>query len=106
MSAYVRLISDRLDFLEFKQNILLLKQPQHKASVFHELKLEDFLKIRDFSAEIEEKILSGIKVTISDYEKELFIIWPPIKMYPSASTLVAKALMSEDNFSTLFKYFN
>ena len=106
MSAYVRIIYNRIDFLEFKQNILFLKQPQHKASVFYELTLEDFLKIRDFTSSIEEKISKGDKYTISDYEKELFIIWPPIKSFPSSSSLVAKALMSKDNFDSLFKYFN
>lgn len=106
MSAYVKLIYNRIDFLEFKQNILFLKQPQHKASVFYELTLEDFLKIRDFTFSVEEKITNGDKYTISDYEKELFIIWPPIKNFPSSSSLVAKALMSNDSFNSLFKYFN
>ncbi|HSQ90373.1 hypothetical protein [Romboutsia sp.] len=106
MSSYVRLVYDRIDFLEFKQNILFLKQPQHKASVFYELTLEDFLKIRDFTSSIEEKISIGEKYTINDYEKELFKIWAPIKSYPSSSTLVAKVLMSEDNFNSLFKYLN
>lgn len=106
MSSYVRLIYDRIDFLEFKQNILFLKQPQHKASVFYELTLEDFLRIKDFTSSVEEKISNGQKYTITDYEKELFEIWAPIRSYPSSSTLVAKALMNEDNFNSLFKYSN
>lgn len=106
MSSYVRLIYDRIDFLEFKQNILFLKQPQHKASVFYQLTLEDFLRIRDFTSSVEEKISNGEKYTITDYERELFEIWSPIRSYPSSSTLVAKALMNEDNFNSLFKYSN
>lgn len=106
MSSYVTLIYDRIEFLEFKQNILLVKQPQHKASVFYELTLEDFLIIRDFTFNIEEKIGIGEKYTIKDYENNLFELWPPIKSYPSSSTLVAKVLMSEDNFNSLFMHYN
>ena len=42
---------DRLDFLEFKQNLIFLKPPQHSAQIFYELSLEDFLNIRDFQEE-------------------------------------------------------
>ena len=47
MSSYIRIIYDRLDFIEFKQNLILLKEPQHKIPVFYKLTLDDFLKIRD-----------------------------------------------------------
>ncbi len=45
----MKLICDKMDFIEFKQNILLLKQPQHRASIFYDLKLDDFIRIRDFT---------------------------------------------------------
>lgn len=106
MSSYVRIIYDRLDFIEFKQNLILLKQPQHKASVFYNLTLDFFLKIRDFTFEFENQIKSGAEASISEYENKLFEIWPLIKSYPSASTLVAKALMSEDIFNSLFSSLN
>lgn len=106
MSAYVRLIYDRIEFLEFKQSILFLKQPQHKAVIFEELSLEDFLQIRDFTKSISEKILEGEKYTIEEYELKLFELWPPIKSYPSSSTLVAKALMSTEVYNSLFSYNN
>ncbi|MBO3443439.1 MULTISPECIES: hypothetical protein [Clostridia] len=103
MSSYVKIIYDKIDFLEFKQDILFLKQPQHKASIFQELTLDDFLKIRDFTNNIEDKILNGEHYDINQYEKELFDIWPPVRSLPSSSTLVAKALMHEDIFNSLFK---
>lgn len=106
MSAYVRLIYDRLDFLEFKQNILLLKQPQHKASIFCELSLDDFLKIRDLANDISQKIIDGSVFNIEDFENELFKVWPPIKSLPSASSLVAKSLMNKEVYESLFKYNN
>lgn len=106
MSSYIRIIYDRLDFIEFKQNLILLKQPQHKASVFYKITLDNFLKIRDFTFEFESQIQSGIKLTISDYETKLFEICPLIKSYPSSSTLIAKVLMSEDIFSSLFYSLN
>lgn len=102
----MRIIYDKIDFLEFKQNIILLKQPQHKASVFYDLSLEDFLKIRDFTKEIEEKISTGDKITIDDYERGLFELWSPTRSYPVSSTLIAKILMSEENYNSLFKYNN
>ncbi|MGL5329543.1 MAG: hypothetical protein ACRDD7_09755 [Peptostreptococcaceae bacterium] len=105
-SPYLRVISDKIEFLEFKQNILFLKQPQHKASIFSELNLDDFLKIREFTEVFTQKVLSNNKLDISDYENELFKIWPPIKSYPSSSTLVAKALMDTDIFDKLFQYNN
>lgn len=103
MSSYVKIIYDKIDFLEFKQNILFLKQPQHKASIFQELTLDDFLKIRDFTNSVEDKILNGEQYDIDKYEKELFEIWPPVRSLPSSSVLVAKALMCEDIFNSLFK---
>lgn len=106
MSAYVRLIYDRIEFLEFKQSILFLKQPQHKASIFHDLSLDVFLQIRDFTKSISEKILEGEKYTIGEYEQKLFELWPPIKSYPSSSSLVAKALMSNEVFNSLFSFNN
>ena len=89
MSSYIRVIYDRLDFIEFKQNLILLKQPQHKASVFYKLTLDDFLKIRDLTLNFENQIKSGARTSISDYESELFEICPLVKTYPSASTLIA-----------------
>lgn len=102
-SPYIRLIYDKIDFIEFKQNILLLKQPQHRASIFYDLKLDDFIKIRDFTEKFSKRVLNNEKLTISDYEKELFKVWSPIKSYPSSSTLVAKALMKSDVFESLFQ---
>ena len=88
MSSYIRVIYDRLDFIEFKQNLILLKQPQHKASVFYKLTLDDFLKIRDLTLNFENQIKSGARTSISDYESELFEICPLVKTYPSASKYV------------------
>lgn len=99
----MRLIYDKIDFIEFKQNILLLKQPQHKASIFYNLKLDDFIRIRDFTEDFSNRILNNEKLTILDYEKELFRVWSPIKTYPSSSTLVAKALMKDNVFNLLFQ---
>ena len=55
MSSYIRVIYDRLDFIEFKQNLILLKQPQHKASVFYKPTLDDFLKKMDLTNNFENK---------------------------------------------------
>ena len=106
MSSYVKIIYDRLEFIEFKQNILLLKQPQHKASVFAQLTLYEFLKIRDYTQEIGLKIKLGEVLAISDYEKNLYEICPILKSYSSSATLVAKALLNQDDFDSLFYSFN
>ncbi len=59
MSSYIQIIYDKIAFLEFKQNILFLKQPQHKASIFAELTLDIFLQIRELTNLVEEKISLG-----------------------------------------------
>ncbi|SCI03467.1 MULTISPECIES: hypothetical protein [unclassified Romboutsia] len=105
-SPYIKTIYNKIEFLEFKQNILFLKQPQHKASVFCELTLEDFLKIKDFTDSFSKKVLNNEILTFSSYEDELFEILPLLKSYPSSSKLVAKALMDEDIFNKLFQYDN
>lgn len=106
MSSYIRVIYDRLDFIEFKQNLILLKQPQHKVSVFFKLTLDDFIKIRDLTYQFENQIKSGIKISILDYENKLFEVCPIIKSYPSSSTLIGKILMNEDVFNSLFSSSN
>jgi len=106
LSSYIRVIYDRLDFIEFKQNLILLKQPQHKASVFYKITLDDFIKIRDLTSEFENQIKLGARTSILDYESKLFEICPLIKSYPSSSTLIAKVLMSEDIFNSLFSSSN
>lgn len=106
MNSYIRIIYDRLDFIEFRQNLILLKQPQHKASVFYKLTLDDFIKIRDLTFEFESKIKSGAELSISDYESKLFETCPLIKSYAASSTLIAKILMNEDIFNTLFSSLN
>ena len=70
-TSFTRLIYDQIEFIEFRQNILFLKQPQHKASIFFELHLDDFLRIRDFTENFSKRVLGNEKLTIYDYEKEL-----------------------------------
>lgn len=106
MSSYVKIIYDRLEFIEFKQNILLLKQPQHKASVFAQLTLDDFLKIRDYTQEIGLKLNKGQIYTITEYEENLYKICPILRSYTFSSTLIAKVLLSQDNFNLLFSSLN
>lgn len=100
MSSYVKIIYNRLDFLEFKQNIMFLKLPHHKADIFVELNIDDFIKIRDFTLEFQKDILMGKRYNIRDYEKEINSIWPKIKSFPYAIDLVAKALMQKTAYET------
>ena len=39
---------NRLEFIEFKQHILFLKQPNHKVKVFSDLSLDEYLNIKDY----------------------------------------------------------
>lgn len=103
MSPYVQDIQDRLDFIEFKQNILFHKLPNHKADVFTKINIEEFLQIRELTINFEKDIIRNKNKTKKDYEKELFEICPKIKPFPSSSKLVAKSIMNEENFKILFK---
>ena len=43
--SYIQQLRDRIDFIEFKQNILFLKPPHHKAPVFAQLSLDEFISL-------------------------------------------------------------
>ena len=92
---------DRLDFLEFKQNLIFLKPPQHSAQIFYELSLEDFLNIRDFTNEYKIKIENNDITSLSDFEKKLINIWQPAKPYPLSATLIAKILFGKNLYNKL-----
>lgn len=104
--SYIQQLRDRIDFIEFKQNILFLKPPHLKASVFAQLSLDEFIKIRELTYMYSYRIENNERLTISDYEKELLKICSPLRSYPSYSTLIAKAIMNEDTFNKLFQYNN
>ena len=85
---------DRIDYLEFRQNLLILKQPCHKATVFFDLNIDIYLEIR-------EKIICGEGLKLYDYEKLIIGIWPNISNYPSACSLIAKSLLDKDVFNLI-----
>lgn len=92
---------NRLDFIEFKQNIIFLKPPQHSAQLFYDLTLEDFLKIRDFTKEYSLKIENDELVSLNDFEKKLIEIWYPAKSYPLSSSLIARILLGNNLYDKL-----
>ncbi len=94
-------VSDRLDYLEFRQNILILKQPCHKAIVFFDLTIDIYLEMKEKSNEFSQKIRVGQKLNLSDYEKLIISIWPNISNYPSACSLIAKSLLDKDLFESI-----
>ena len=83
---------DRIDYLEFRQNLLILKQPCHKATVFFDLNIDIYLEIREKTKEFSEKIICG---------EGLIGIWPNISNYPSACSLIAKSLLDKDVFNLI-----
>lgn len=92
---------DRLDFLEFKQNIIILKPPHHSTQLFYDLTLKDFLKIKDLVDEFSTKINNNESLSLNIFEKRLVEIWQPAKSYPLSATLIAKALMKKDLYEKL-----
>lgn len=94
-------VIDRLDFIEFKQNIIFLKPPQHSTQLFYALTLEDFLKIRDFTKEYSLKIEGDEPTSLNDFEKKLIDIWQPAKSYPLSASLIARVLMGKNLYSKL-----
>lgn len=95
-------IDNRLDLLEFKQNIIILKPPHHSTQLFYDLTLEDFLKIRNFVNEFSIKMRNDESLSLDIFEKRLVEIWQPIKSYPLSATLIAKVLMEKDLYEKLF----
>lgn len=92
---------NRLDFIEFKQNIIFLKPPQHSTQLFYDLTLEDFLKIRDFTKEYSLTIENDKLASLSDFEKKLINIWQPAKSYPLSASLIARVLMGKNSYAKL-----
>lgn len=92
---------NRLDFIEFKQNIIFLKPPQHSTQLFYDLTLEDFLKIRDFTKEYSLTIENDKLASLSDFEKKLINIWQPAKSYPLSASLIARVLMGKNLYAKL-----
>lgn len=92
---------DRLDFIEFKQNIIFLKPPQHSTQLFYDLTLEDFLKIRDFTKKYSLKIESDELTSLSDFEKKLIDIWQPARSYTLSASLIARILMGKNLYDKL-----
>ena len=92
----------RLEFIEFKQQVLLLKQPNHKVSVFANLSLLQFIDIKDYVSKFENSIGTNTKYNFKDFEKGLYDICPLIKTYPGSSILIAKILMDGINYDALF----
>ena len=92
---------DQLDFLEFRQNIIFLKPPQHSTQLFYELTLEDYLRIRDFTKSYIIKIENKENTSLNDFEKKLIDIWPPAKSYPLSATLIAKILFGKNLYNKL-----
>lgn len=85
-------LADRIDYLEFRQNIFILKQPCHKATVFFDLNIDIYLEIKQKTNEFAEKIRCGKILKLCDYEKLIIDIWPNISSYPSAYSLIAKSI--------------
>ena len=98
MSSYVQHFNDRLDFIEFKQNILLLKNPQHKASIFIQLNLDEFIKVRNLVNNYSVHFYRGNFNSLSNFESELYDLLPSLKSYPDSSVLILKALLGSDLF--------
>lgn len=94
-------LSDRIDYLEFRQNIFILKQPCHKATVFFDLDMDIYLKIKQKTNEFAEKLKCGEALKLCDYEKLIISVWPNISNYPSACPLIAKVLLDKDLFNLI-----
>lgn len=97
---------DRLEFVEFKQQVLLLKQPNHKISVFANLSLSQFIDIKNYVKNFENLIDKDCKYTFKDFETGLYNICPLIKTYPGSSVLIARILMDIKNYDILFSHNN
>ena len=101
MSIDKELLS-RVEFIEFKQQVLLLKHPSHKATVFAELTLYEFLSIRDYVENFEYYLENGHKFDFKSFESGLYDLIPKLKAYPESSVLISRILMNISNLNKLF----
>lgn len=94
----------RLDYLEFRQNLLILKEPCHKISLFFDLDINTYINMKVFSNEFSQKVKNGHPLNIQDYEKSLIKIWPEITTYPSSYIIIAKSLLPKEILNTIINY--
>ena len=92
----------RVEFIEFKQQVLLLKHPSHKVTIFAELTLYEFLSIRDYVKNFEYYLENGYNFDFKSFESGLYDLIPKLKAYPESSVLISKILMNISNFNKLF----
>lgn len=97
---------NRLEFIEFKQHVLFLKQPNHKVKVFSDLSLDEYLKIKDYVNKFEELLKLNNSLSFKDFTNGLYDICPRIKTYSESSVLIAKILMGYNNYDLLFSHNN
>ena len=93
-------VLDRLDYLEFRQNLLILKEPCHKAIVFFDLDIGIYLEMKEKSKEFCEKISNGQNLNLLDYEKLLISIWG---RHSPESTAVAMPINADSHGSPFLK---
>lgn len=104
LEKILRDILYKIEYLEFRQNLLILKEPCHKISILFELDLYTYINMKTFSYEFCEKLKEGQNLTIQDYEKTLSDIWPSVSTYPSAYILIAKCLLPKEILNKITNY--
>lgn len=104
MEKLLKEIIYRLDYLEFRQNLLILKEPCHKISLFFDLDINTYINMKVFSNEFSQKVKNGHPLNIQDYEKSLIKIWPEITTYPSSYIIIAKSLLPKEILNTIINY--
>lgn len=72
----IRKIQERLDLIEFKQELLYWNSPGDKFLFRHNITREQYLKIQDVFEKYNDMIIKGQEVSYIDFENDIYMIVP------------------------------
>lgn len=102
MSREFNNIDERLNYIEFRQQLLFSNTNLDRLIFEYELTSIEFNNIMDLFDEIRDKLLNGEKITNSYYESEMYKIVPSHKDDYYMCEYIARAMMDEGRWVEVF----
>lgn len=97
-----KLINERLDFIEFRQDLLFKDTELSRLLFEYRITRKQFEAIESLMEEYRENILSGYEVNSDDFEREIYNIVPLENGNFHFCEYITKSFMSEGKFEEVF----
>lgn len=102
MSREFSNIEERLNYIEFRQQLLFSNTNLDRLIFEYEITSTEFNKIMDLFDEIRDKLLTGEKVTLGYYESEMYQIVPSHAGDYHMCEYIARTMMDEGRWVEVF----